>query len=242
MFHTARCGSTLLTRMLRHDRRALVLSEPTVLNRPRPGLGDEPLSPVVLDLVAALSTFADRRNQQLVVKLSSLQSRAIGAYSAALPSTPLLFSYRPAEDVIASLLADPPGWSPYVPTTRALPWAHDELPTPNQSPVDWYLAIWETSIRAALALPDERVLFLSYDKLLDDPGAVLESVATRLRLTSDWRPEAAANELQYYAKSIDPTERFEPEGQHRRPPLDDPTQSAVRERTAELLAAADART
>ena len=72
VLHTSRCGSTLLAKMLRHDRTSLVLSEPSPigtalgswLNTP----DDPQASALVTDLFALLERFANGRNQRSVLK------------------------------------------------------------------------------------------------------------------------------------------------------------------------------
>ncbi|MBI2704885.1 MAG: hypothetical protein HYX32_06300 [Actinobacteria bacterium] len=245
IFHTARCGSTLLTKLLRQARSTLVLGEPTVLGsaqRQSRAAGGDQLSTVVTDLVTAFAAFAEQRGDRLVVKLTSWQALDIAAYAQALPQVPLLFVHRPAEDVVASLLAQPPGWSPFGANRGELPWRSAELPPPDQPAAEWYARLWNMIVGAALQLPDERVRLLSHEALVRDPVGAVRAVTELFDLSGDWRARSLERELRYYAKSPDPTESFDPAGRHRRPALDPASLEAVRSMTRDLTAELEART
>jgi hypothetical protein len=254
VLHTSRCGSTLLAKMLRHDRTRLVLGEPPPVGRAHHLSLDEPddteVAALVTDLLVLLERFATRRHQRSVVKLSSWQAVATDDLADRFPETPLVFMHRPAHEVVASLLAQRPSWAPS-PQGGPGPAINDRgsLPTTITAGIDptldatgYFASLWATLARAALAGPAERIHFVALGDLRDDPIPVLTGVAAHLGLDGSFDPVRAAGELDYYAKSADPTERFEADARHARPPLTDEQRALVSIIVDDLPARLDERT
>lgn len=114
IFHLSRCGSTLLSRLLGKVPGVVVLAEPAPLNAL---LGLDPdrvdeaaLVPVVRLLVRALGRRRHGDERTLVLKCSSWNIRRRAVLDAAFPETPWVWVQRDPARVLASLLAEPPGW------------------------------------------------------------------------------------------------------------------------------------
>jgi hypothetical protein len=114
IFHLSRCGSTLLSRLLGKVPGVVVLAEPAPLNGL---LGLDPdrvdeaaLVPVVRLLVRALGRRRHGDERTLVLKCSSWNIRRRAVLDAAFPETPWVWVQRDPARVLASLLAEPPGW------------------------------------------------------------------------------------------------------------------------------------
>jgi len=109
IFHVSRCGSTLLSRLLGELRGVLVISEPAPVNSLL--LANEFATPDALrHLVRALGRkrFGDERHY--VLKLSSWNVTHAERVRQAFPAAKILWLQRAPQAVVASMLADPPGW------------------------------------------------------------------------------------------------------------------------------------
>ena len=114
IFHLSRCGSTLVSRLLSTLPGVVVLAEPSPLNTL---LG---LDPDLVDgaaqirfvrlLVRALGRRRHDDDQGLVLKCTSWNIRHRAILAAAFPDTPWTWVQRDPARVLASLLAEPPGW------------------------------------------------------------------------------------------------------------------------------------
>ncbi len=110
IFHVARCGSTLLSQLLKRRDGPVVYAEPQPVN--------EILAPPHkwprADLVAALRTlggaFARHARGSYILKLSSWNTLYCDVVAEAFPETPWVLSLRDPVEVGVSLLASPPGW------------------------------------------------------------------------------------------------------------------------------------
>jgi hypothetical protein len=109
VFHVSRCGSTLLARLMRALPGVLVVSEAAPVNSLL--LAGDMATPSSLRLlVRALGRkrFADET--RFVLKLSSWNVRRAALFRSAFPEARFIWLQRAPEAVLASLLADPPGW------------------------------------------------------------------------------------------------------------------------------------
>jgi hypothetical protein len=114
IFHLSRCGSTLVSRLLSTLPGVVVISEPAPLNSL---LGLDPshvdraaLVQVVRLVVRALGRRRHGDEQQLVLKCTSWNVRQRSILAEAFPDTPWVWVQRDPARVVASLLAEPPGW------------------------------------------------------------------------------------------------------------------------------------
>jgi hypothetical protein len=114
IFHLSRCGSTLVSRLLGTLPGVVVLAEPAPLNAL---LGLQPdrvdqatLIRVVRLLVRALGRRRHDGDRRLVLKCTSWNVRRRAVLAAAFPETPWIWVQRDPARVLASLLAEPPGW------------------------------------------------------------------------------------------------------------------------------------
>jgi hypothetical protein len=235
IFHVGRCGSTLLTKMLMHDRTTMSLSEPTAIGLvhwdaftvPDRRPVDEQ---VLLDLLVVFDRFAAARGQRPVAKLSSWETADSARLLELLPDVPAVFVHRPPAEVVASQLADEPAWGRQLASDRLTieRWAPQVAAlSPDASKAEVYAAIWASLVSAVLDAPRSRVLFVGYADLAGRPIEVLEAVATHFGLTGSWNRATARSELGYYAKSRDPAEKFDPQGRHARDPLPPDTAERV---------------
>jgi hypothetical protein len=240
VFHTGRCGSTLVVRMLAHDRSLVMVSEAGVVgstHRPMLRGGDSAAQQRLADVLVAFDRYAGARGRRPLYKLSSWQAIDGVALAAMAPDAPVVFLHRAPEEVVASTLDGPPGWAAdlFQAPDELATWLPgvDQLDLPYTA-IDLYGLIWGAEVRAALAVEDAqpgRVLFVDYDDLRDDAAATLARIAVHCGIAASLPVGAALGESRYYAKSSDPTEEFEPSARHARRPLP----AASRDRLLSLL-------
>lgn len=110
VFHVARCGSTVISQLLREHAPLAVYAEPQAFNElllPPPAWPRQELVPALRSLGAA---FARHARGRYVLKLSSWNTLVCDLVAAAFPRTPWVLSLRDPVEVCVSLLAKPPGW------------------------------------------------------------------------------------------------------------------------------------
>jgi hypothetical protein len=227
VFHTGRCGSTLLMRMFGHDRTTLVVSEPSIVANLlmdaliRPDMSQRCLQ-ATADVLVVLDRFAASRRQRPIIKLPSWVAAVAPRFLDLVPEVPLVFVHRPVGEVIASELHEAPGWVDWITTiASAMPgWpatvsADPETPAPLEERL---AATWAAEVAAVLALP-QPVCFVEHADLVARPADVLERIAAHVGLEASWSRERARSELNFYAKSSNPAETFDPSGRHAREPL-----------------------
>jgi hypothetical protein len=114
IFHVSRCGSTLLSRLLGTLPGVVVVAEPAPLNSL---LGLDParvdhafLVEAVRLLVRALGRCRHGDERRLVLKCTSWNILRREVLADAFPGTPWIWVQRDPVRVVASLLAEPPGW------------------------------------------------------------------------------------------------------------------------------------
>ncbi len=112
IFHLSRCGSTLVSRLLGTLPGVVILAEPGPLNAVvgLDGVDEATVVRLVRLVVRALGRVRLGDERQLVLKCTSWNIRRREILSAAFPSVPWVWVQRDPAHVLASLLADPPGW------------------------------------------------------------------------------------------------------------------------------------
>jgi hypothetical protein len=227
VIHTGRCGSTLLTRMLGHDRGTFPVSEPRaigVIHRHAlsvPGSASADYQ-ALADMLVVLDRFAATRRQRPVLKLSSWQAAGVAGLKDMLGDVPLVMMHRPVAEVVASEMHSPTGWFDWLSGDRSWMkgWAPSVAKLPESaSKEEVYAGMWASEVEAALTLPPERTLFVAYADIVARPAEVLEAVTDHIGLDESWNRTGALSERKYYAKSPNPVDAFDPTGRHARPAL-----------------------
>ncbi len=182
VFHVARCGSTLISQLLKKHEPLVVYAEPLPVNEilvpPHPWPRK--------DLVAALRSLGDAlaRHAQgpYVLKLSSWNTFFCDILAEAFPATPWVLSIRDPVEVGVSILKDLPAWlrdslGGNGPFSRLVD-PEDASQSPEESVARLYGAFCE----AAARLDPGRGRLVPYEAL---PAAVWEIVAPHFSLTID---------------------------------------------------------
>lgn len=114
VFHMSRCGSTLVSRLLAALPGTRVIVEPKPLNTllvaDDAELGGADRGELLRLLVRALGRSPACAASFYALKTSSWNVAWLPLFRRAFPRTPMIFVRRAPGEVIASILADPPGW------------------------------------------------------------------------------------------------------------------------------------
>lgn len=106
IFHTSRCGSTLLTQLLSTLSCCIVMSEPPVIDAFLNSHQTEPEtsggSANLRQLILALGQQRTPEETHFFIKLDSWHTQFLPIFRAAFPNTPCWFLYREPEAVLAS--------------------------------------------------------------------------------------------------------------------------------------------
>jgi hypothetical protein len=175
IFHVARCGSTLVSQLLKQLDGLIVYAEPLPVNeilRPPHAWTRGELVGALRSLSIALARHARNR---YVLKLTSWNTLFCDIVAEAFPETPWVLCLRDPVEVGVSLLKQPPGWltefSPVVDPDAA-----------SKSREDYVARLYGALCKAASGLARERGLLLPYNRL---PKAVWENVAPHFSLAVD---------------------------------------------------------
>jgi hypothetical protein len=210
VFHMSRCGSTLLSRLLSTLPGMVVAAEPgpinTLLETDPDRVDDEARVTVLRLLIRALGRIRAAEETDYVVKLSSWNVRLLPLFRRAFPDVPWVWVHRRPEEVMASILAGPPGWMQlrHYPRRAEYLFGLDPFEVPNMAPEEFCARVLVAMIEAWLTAAGERKLVVDYREL---PSAVWERVAPFLGLMPSADDIARmAQEARYYAK--DPVKRI----------------------------------
>lgn len=110
VFHVARCGSTLISQLLKQQGECVVYAEPLPVNE----VLVPPHRRARNELAGALRSlgdaFARHAGRPYVLKFSSWNTLYCDIVAEAFPDTPWVLSLRDPVEVGVSLLGEPPGW------------------------------------------------------------------------------------------------------------------------------------
>jgi hypothetical protein len=230
IFHLSRCGSTLVSRLLGTLPGVVVLAEPAPLNAllglDSDRVGEVALVEVVRLVVRALGRCRHGDERLLVLKCSSWNVRRRAVLAAAFPETPWIWVQRDPARVLASLLAEPPGWLGIqgAPSRAAWLFGLDSAAVPAMARPEFAARALGAMLAAAATDPARRLCIDHADL----PAAVWHRVVPQLRLEADGAAiERMIEESRFYAK--DPERRvFAGDAQERRPITDAMREAAQR--------------
>jgi len=207
IFHLSRCGSTLVSRLLGTLPGVVVVAEPGPLNTllavDAAQVDEADLVAAVRLVVRALGRRRHGDERRLVLKTSSWNIRRREILAAAFPDTPWIWVQRDPSDVLASLLAKPPGWLALqaAPGQAARRFGLDRDAIPAMTRPEFAASALGAMLQAAATDPAQR-LAIDYADL---PAAVWQRVAPHFGLEID--PAAIPRmtaESRLYAKDSEP--------------------------------------
>lgn len=207
IFHLSRCGSTLVSRLLGTLPGVVVLAEPAPLNTllgiDAGGVNEADLVAAVRLVVRALGRCRHGDERRLVLKCSSWNIRGRAVLAAAFPETPWIWVQRDPARVLASLLANPPGWLCLrdAPQQAARRFGVDPAAVPAMTQAEFAARALGAMLEAATADPAQRIC-IDYADL---PAAVWQRVTPHFGLEADAAAIARmAAESRLYAKDSEP--------------------------------------
>ena len=229
IFHLARCGSTLVSRLLGTLPSVVVLAEPAPLNALLgldPARVDEAtLVRVVRLVVRALGRCRHGDERRLVLKYTSWNIRRRAVLAAAFPETPWIWIQRDPVRVLASLLAKPPGWLGLQaePHRAARRFGLDPAAVPAMARAEFAARALGAMLEAA-ATDRARRLCIDHGDLT---AAVWKRVAPHFGIDADPAAiERMIDESRFYSK--DPARRVFAGDTPQRHPLTDAIRGAAR--------------
>src|SRR5271156_1704944 len=206
IFHLSRCGSTLVSRLLGSLPGVVVAAEPAPLNALlglNPDRVDEArLVGVVRLLVRALGRRRHGDEQHLVLKCTSWNIRRQEILAAAFPDTPWVWVQREPAHVVASLLANPPGWLGLgaVPPQTALRFGVDPAALPAMTRPEFAARALGAMLLSAAAGPGRRVCVDHADL----PAAVWDRVAAHFGIDIDAAAiDRMTEQSRFYSKDVE---------------------------------------
>jgi hypothetical protein len=208
IFHLSRCGSTLVSRLLGTLPGVVVLAEPSPLNALL-GLDPDRVDRAaqvqfVRLLVRALGRRRHADEQRLVLKCTSWNIRHRAILAAAFPDTPWIWVQRDPVRVLASLLAEPPGWLELQnwPQSAAQRFGLDPGAVPAMARVEFAARALGAMLEAASATDATGRLCVDHADL---PAAIWQRVAPHFGLEADAAAaDRMAEESRFYSKSSTP--------------------------------------
>ncbi|HUH72006.1 MAG TPA: hypothetical protein VLZ05_25970 [Mycobacterium sp.] len=229
IFHLSRCGSTLVSRLLGTLPGVVVLAEPAPLNSllglDPARVGEAALVRVVRLVVRALGRCRHGDERRLVLKCTSWNIRHRAVLAAAFPGTPWIWVQRDPVRVLASLLAEPPGWLGLQakPQRAARRFGLDPTAVPTMTRVEFTARALGAMLEAAATDPARRLCIDHADL----PAAVWTRVAAHFGLeTGPTAIERMIEESRFYSK--DPARRVFAGDTPQRHPLTDAIREAAR--------------
>ena len=179
IFHVARCGSTLISQLLKQSDRLVVYAEPLPVNE----ILLPPHKWARSELVAALRSlgdaFARHAEKPYVLKFSSWNTLYCDIVAEAFPDSPWILCLRDPIEVGVSLLGQPPGWL----RDPAGPASHlgkiSDSGGESKSSEEFVARLHGAFCEAAGRLDARRGRLIQYEAL---PAAVWETVAPHFSL------------------------------------------------------------
>ena len=182
ILHVARCGSTLISQLLKKHEPLVVYAEPLPVNE----ILIPPHAWPRHELVAALRSLGDalarHAERPYVLKLSSWNTFFCDIVAEAFPATPWVLSIRDPVEVGVSILKEPPGWlrDSMGPGGRFSRFVDPE--GASRSPEEFVARLYGAFCGAAARLDPRRGRLVPYTAL---PAAVWEIVAPHFSLSID---------------------------------------------------------
>lgn len=178
VFHSSRCGSTLLCNMLEAGSDCFVVRESPVLNRllNDPTLMPEQRSKLLRAVTAAYCRYADHLGQRCVVKFSSHCALHLPYLADEYPTVPWTYLYRAPQAVVASLMGKTPGWVSTEFLHRALGIDMEELPSAPEGLAALMLQRCFASVAKINGMSRFGTLY-AYEQLSDQDAPAAQGVA-----------------------------------------------------------------
>jgi len=182
IFHVARCGSTLISQLLKTHANLVVYAEPLPFNE----LLLPPHKWQRHELVAALRSlgdaFARHAGRPYILKFSSWNTLFCDLLAEAFPESPWILSLRDPVEVGVSLLQQPAGWMRGGDDASRQLVRHVDPDAAARSPEEFVARLYGEFCAAACRLDALRGRLVRYEAL---PAAAWDTVAPHFSLSVD---------------------------------------------------------
>jgi hypothetical protein len=199
VFHVARCGSTVISQLLKEHAGLRVYAEPLPFNElllPPHAWPRAELTGALRSLAAA---FARHAGGSYVLKLSSWNTLFCDLLAEAFPRTPWVLSLRDPVEVCVSLQDQPPGWLQETDVAAQRLYRVVQPQGTPRTAEERVARVFGAFCEAAGRLDRGRGRLIHYDSL---PSAVWEVVAPHFGLTlSEGERQRMAGAARSYSKS-----------------------------------------
>ena len=208
IFHTSRCGSTLLANMLSRSFRNLVISEAPAINAILTASADKIPEDSRRELfrgaISALGQSCAAARENYLVKYSSLNVLQLPLIKKAYPGVPWIFLYRDPVEVLVSNMLAPSGWlsSKKNPSLARQLLGIDSASAQEirrMSSAEFSARAVGNFCRAALQQADDDALMINYNQLSE---TCLRHILSFFQIdTSDEEVDAMSRAMQFYSKT-----------------------------------------
>lgn len=182
VFHVARCGSTLISQLLKQHGRLVVYAEPLPVNEILVPPHKRSRSELVGALRSLADAFARHAEQPYVLKFSSWNTFFCDILAEAFPDSPWVLSLRDPVEVGVSLLREPPGWLRNAAGPISQFAGYVDPQGTASSPEEYVARLYGAFCEAACRLDPGRGRLIRYETL---PAAVWQAVAPHFSIAVD---------------------------------------------------------
>jgi hypothetical protein len=184
IFHVARCGSTLISQLLKEHDNLVVYAEPLPVNEILLPPHKWPRHELVAALQSLGDAFARHARKPYVLKFSSWNTLFCDILAEAFPDSPWVLSLRDPVEVGVSLLGQPPGWLRDSAESSGQLSGFVDPDGVSKSPEEFVARLYGAFCKTAGRLDTSRGKLVAYQAL---PAAVWEIVAPHFSLSIDNR-------------------------------------------------------
>jgi hypothetical protein len=184
IFHVARCGSTLISQLLKTQDNLVVYAEPLPFNELLLPPHKWPRHELVAALRSLGDAFARHARRPYILKFSSWNTLFCDLLAEAFPASPWVFSLRDPVEVGVSLLRQPAGWMRDADGPAGELRKYVDAEGAAQSPEEFVARLYGAFCDAAGRLDPGRGRLVRYETL---PAGVWEIVAPHFSQSIDDR-------------------------------------------------------
>jgi hypothetical protein len=182
IFHTARCGSTLISQLLKTHDNLVVYAEPLPFNELLLPPHQWPRQELVAALRSLGDAFARHARKPYVLKFSSWNTLFCDILAEAFPRSPWIFSLRDPVEVGVSLIRQPAGWMRPTEASSSELGRYVDPDGAAQSPEEFVARLYGAFCAAVSRLDAGRGRLVRYETL---PAAVWDVVAPHFSQSID---------------------------------------------------------
>ncbi len=228
VFHSARCGSTLLCNMLDTLSDCYVVRESDIFNKL---LNDSALSHQDKTLLfhTVLNSFghyASSLSTQCVIKFSSHCVFQLPYILEQLPQTPWIYLHRKPAEVISSLISKPPDWVSSEFLQRIAGLSNENIPAQREEKAALILHYYFKQVVESLQ-NENKSLLVSYEQLLSDSEQLVSEITDHFGFDASGKTTEMLKCRDLNAKTGEPWQSISAADRSNKSPTSDETQNKI---------------